>query len=99
MSETYKLVGLPGSLRKGAASRAVLKWLQTALPAGVEMEIVELGDIALYNEDFEHDKPAPVRALFEKVKTADGLVVLTPEYNHGVSGVLKNAVDWLSRPG
>jgi chromate reductase len=99
MAEKFRLLGLPGSLRKKSASRAVLRWLQTALPPDVEMEIFELGEIALYNEDLDDDRPAPVRALFDKVKAADGLVVLTPEYNHGMSGVLKNAIDWISRPG
>ena len=63
------------------------------------MEIFELADIPLYNEDLEADKPAPVRALHDAVIDCDGLVVLSPEYNHGMSGVIKNAIDWVSRPG
>lgn len=96
---TFKLLGLPGSLRKKSVSRAVLHTLKGALPAGVSMDIFELVDIPLYNEDFEGNKPAPVCALHDAVVAADGLVVLSPEYNHGMSGVLKNAVDWVSRPG
>ena len=96
---TFKLLGLPGSLRKKSASRAVLQTLKDALPAEVSMTIFELAEIPLYNEDFEDDKPAAVRALYDAVVACDGLVVLSPEYNHGMSGVLKNAIDWVSRPG
>ena len=99
MNQTFKLLGLPGSLRKKSNSRAILHSLKAALPADIEMQIIELHDIPLYNEDFEHDKPASVRALWEAVKACDGLVVLSPEYNHGMSGVIKNAIDWVSRPG
>lgn len=95
----FNLLGLPGSLRKQSVSRAVLRSVQAALSADVSMRIFELGDIPLYNEDFENDKPAPVRALHDAVAACDGIVVLSPEYNHGMSGVLKNAIDWVSRPG
>ncbi len=98
-SSTFKLLGLPGSLRKKSVSRAVLHSVKAALPANVEMTIFELSEIPLYNEDLEADRPAAVRALHDAVAACDGLVVLSPEYNHGMSGVLKNAVDWVSRPG
>ena len=63
------------------------------------MQIFDLHDIPLYNQDFDADRPAAVRALHDAVVACDGIVVLSPEYNHGMSGVLKNAVDWVSRPG
>lgn len=99
MAQTFKLLGLPGSLRKKSISRAVMHSLKAALPANVSMQVFELHDIPLYNEDFESDRPASVRALHAAVEQCDGLVVLSPEYNHGMSGVLKNAIDWVSRPG
>jgi len=64
------------------------------------MTIFGLADIPPYNEDEDGDcQPAPVAALQEAVAAADGLVVISPEYNHGMSGLLKNAIDWISRPG
>ncbi len=96
---TFKLLGLPGSIRKKSVSRAVLRTLRDALPAGVSMTIHELADVPLYNEDLEGDKPAAARALHDAVVACDGVVVMSPEYNHGMSGVLKNAIDWVSRPG
>lgn len=65
----------------------------------MSLEIFALHELPLYNEDFDSDKPAPVRALHGAVETCDGLVVVSPEYNHGMSGVIKNAIDWVSRPG
>jgi chromate reductase, NAD(P)H dehydrogenase (quinone) len=96
---TFKLLVLPGSLRRQSASKAIARTLRDAAPADVAMTIFDLGDVPIYNEDFETDPPAAVRALREAVAAADGLVVVSPEYNHGMSGVTKNAVDWVSRPG
>jgi chromate reductase len=96
---TFRLLGLPGSIREKSVSRAVLRTLAETLPANVSMTIFDLADIPLYNHDLEGDKPASVRALHEAVVACDGIVVLSPEYNHGMSGVIKNAIDWVSRPG
>ncbi len=98
-ASTFKLLGLPGSLRKKSVSRAVLHSLKAALPANIELNIFDLHDVPLYNQDLDADKPVGVRALHDAVVACDGIVVLSPEYNHGMSGVLKNAVDWVSRPG
>ena len=95
----FRLLGLSGSIRRGSNSTAVLRTLKESLPADVELTILGLESIPLYNEDDDTDTPpAPVAVLRRAIVEADGLVVITPEYNHGISGVLKNALDWASRP-
>ena len=94
------LIGLSGSLRRHAYSTAVLTTLQDALPTDVRLDVRSLDGIPLFNDDLDgEDAPATVAALRRDVAATDGLVVISPEYNHGMSGVLKNALDWLSRPG
>lgn len=94
------LVGLSGSLRRHAYSTAVLLTLRDVLPDDMRLNVRSLEDIPLFNDDLDgEDAPATVAALRRAVAAADGLVVISPEYNHGMSGVLKNALDWLSRPG
>lgn len=93
-----RLLGLPGSLRQGSYSRAVLRGLQEALRPEAEMEIQELR-LPLYDEDEDGPaSPAPVAALRAAIAASDALVIVTPEYNHGIPGLLKNALDWASRP-
>ncbi|MCK9815134.1 NAD(P)H-dependent oxidoreductase [Pseudomonas sp. MAFF 302046] len=99
MSATLNLLGLSGSLRRHSAHSAVLLSVAEALPSEVRLTLHSLQDVPPYNED--HDGPnAPpaVLALRAAVAAADGLLIGSPEYNHGMSGVLKNALDWLSRP-
>jgi chromate reductase len=98
-SKSFKLLGLPGSIREGSASKAILRTLQANAPADVEFRIFHLDEIPIYNQDLEGDLPASVRALRDAIVDSDGLIVLSPEYNHGMSGVIKNAIDWVSRPG
>jgi chromate reductase len=99
MNETVRIVGISGSLRKGSFSTAILKILaQKAAPA-VEIQVVTLEDIPLYNEDLDHEPEIPaVAELKELIAGSDGVLFATPEYNHGIPGVLKNALDWVSRP-
>lgn len=93
-----KLLGLPGSLRSNSNSLAVLRGLQDALPAGVSMDIRDLR-LPLYDQDIDTpDAPAEVQAFRQAIAEADGVVIVTPEYNYGMPGVLKNALDWASRP-
>jgi chromate reductase len=99
LSGTYRLLAIPGSIRRASVSKAVLRTLRDKAPAHVAIELFEIDDIPPYNQDFDHDPPEPVRALRQAIVAADGLIVLSPEYNHGMSGVIKNAVDWVSRPG
>jgi chromate reductase len=90
------IIGISGSLRKASYNTALLK--AAAEFAKGEIEIASIADIPLYNGDIE-DKgmPAAVTALQDQLEHADGILIVSPEYNHGVPGVLKNAIDWLSR--
>jgi chromate reductase len=93
-----KLVGFPGSLRAASFSRATLIGLCSVLPDTVTMEICDLR-LPLYNEDDDRsDAPEEVSRFREAIASSDGVVIVTPEYNHGIPGVLKNALDWASRP-
>ncbi len=94
-----RVLGFAGSLRKGSYNRAALRAASGVLPAGVTMEIFDLAPIPLYNEDVRAAGfPAPVQSFRERIAAADALLVVTPEYNYSVPGVLKNAIDWASRP-
>jgi chromate reductase len=94
-----KLFGLSGSLRKGSFTRAILKTMAEAVASQAQVEIGDLGSIPLFNQDDEGDRtPASVIAMRKAVTDSQGIVIVTPEYNHGTSGVLKNCIDWLSRP-
>lgn len=92
--------GIAGSLRTGSLNRALLRAARELAPAGMEIRIFDgMADIPLYNQDVEATgDPEPVQALKRAIGEADALLVVTPEYNHGVPGVLKNAIDWASRP-
>jgi chromate reductase, NAD(P)H dehydrogenase (quinone) len=92
-----RLLFFPGSLRAQASSTALLQALAARLPEGVAAETADIGALPHYNAD--HDGGAPVATLLAQVKAADGVVFVTPEYNYSVPGVLKNAIDWASRPG
>lgn len=94
------VLGIPGSLRERSHNRALLRAAAELLPPGVELELFDsLADVPLYNEDTDHENPpAGVRELREAIERADALLFATPEYNGSVPGVLKNAIDWASRP-
>jgi chromate reductase len=97
--DTMRVLGIPGSLRRGSYNRGLLDAAREVAPAGLSIEIVDLGGIPLYNADVDaQEQPEPVRGLKTRIAGADGLLIATPEYNHGMSGVLKNAIDWASRP-
>jgi chromate reductase, NAD(P)H dehydrogenase (quinone) len=94
-----RLLGLAGSLRRASYSTAVLRGLHDALATKAVLDIFPLHAIPLYNEDDDAEHaPQPVRALRSTIEASDGVIVISPEYNHGMSGVLKNALDWASRP-
>lgn len=94
-----QVVGVAGSLRQGSYNQALLRAAQQLAPAGMRIQIHEISEIPLFNEDVERRAiPSSVVRLREAVSAADGFLVATPEYNHGVSGVMKNVFDWLSRP-
>jgi chromate reductase len=95
---SIRLVGLPGSLRKASFSRATLLGLRNNLPEKVSLQICDL-QLPLYNEDEDRpDALAEVQVFRDAIAESQGVVIVTPEYNHGIPGVLKNALDWLSRP-
>ncbi|MBN9628226.1 MAG: NADPH-dependent FMN reductase [Acidovorax sp. SCN 65-28] len=97
---SVRLLAISGSIRRASHCTAVLRSLQPLLPAEATLEIFPLDEIPLYNADLDGDQPpAAVARLKEAIKSANGLVVCSPEYNYGIPGVLKNAIDWASRPG
>jgi chromate reductase len=98
MANTFRILGFAGSLRKGSYNRSLLRAALELLPPGVELEIFDLEGIPPYNQDLEQQLPAKVRELKAKVRASDALLIATPEYNYSIPGVLKNAIDWASRP-
>lgn len=95
----FTVVGVAGSLRTGSYNRALLRAATEVSPASLRITVHDLAPIPLYNGDVEAASvPASVLVLRDAVRHADGLLIATPEYNHGVPGVLKNTIDWLSRP-
>ena len=93
------VLGISGSLRRGSFNSAALRTARELTPAGMTIETYDLAPIPLYNEDVRQQGfPAPVEDLRRRVKEADGVLLVTPEYNYSVPGVLKNAIDWVSRP-
>lgn len=92
------VIALSGSLRKDSFNTALLRVLQSLAPEGMQIEIADIKNIPLYNQDYEAVFPPAVQALKDKIASADGIIIATPEYNRSVPGVLKNAIDWISRP-
>ena len=100
MSAPIHILGIAGSLRKASINRGLLRSAAKLLPEGATLEIFELNDLPLFNEELEVDGfPAAVERFHERIAAADAILIATPEYNHGMPGVLKNAIDWASRPG
>jgi NAD(P)H-dependent FMN reductase len=94
-----QVLALVGSLRKGSYNRAVARAAAELMPSGSALELVSINEVPLYNGDVEeHHFPDSVKALKERICNADGLLLVTPEYNNSIPGVLKNTIDWLSRP-
>ncbi|QWU15450.1 NAD(P)H-dependent FMN reductase [Paenibacillus sophorae] len=100
MSENkLSITAICGSLREGSFNRKVLKAMEELAPKHWEIHHVDISAIPLYNSDIEsHGDPQSVVELKESIRTADGVLIITPEYNMGIPGVLKNALDWASRP-
>lgn len=101
MPRAVQIVGLSGSLRRLSFNTALLHAAQEVLPPDTSLEIVELHDIPLFNQDIEREQgfPPAVQRLRDQIAAADALLFVTPEYNHSIPGVLKNAIDWVSRAG
>lgn len=96
---TVTILGIAGSLRRGSFNKAALRTAQELAPDGMRIELFDIAEIPPYNEDVKQQGfPPPVQALRDAIREADGLLFATPEYNYSISGVLKNAIDWVSRP-
>lgn len=94
------LIGISGSLRRESLNSSLLRAAIGSMPAGSEMEMASIAGIPLYDGDVESEQgiPVSVATLKDRIAAADGLLLVTPEYNNSLPGVLKNAVDWLTRP-
>ena len=96
---SVRILAIPGSLRSASYNRALLDAARELAPGGMEIETFELHEIPPYDGDVEAEgDPEPVVALKEAIREADALLIASPEYNRGAPGVLKNAIDWASRP-
>lgn len=94
-----RLLGLSGSLRKGSYNSAILAALAEIVFSEASLELFPLNDVPLYDQDSDTETPPPaVAGLRAAVASADGIIIASPEYNAGMSGVMKNALDWISRP-
>src|SRR5450432_715728 len=101
MNFSMHWAGISGSLRKESFNTWLLHAVQELLPQGVTMDIISIADIPLYNADLDlpaaKERPGTVTAFREAMGKADGLVIVSPEYNYSIPGGLKNAIDWASR--
>jgi chromate reductase len=99
MADPVRIFAFCGSLRKGSYNRMALHAAQELAPDGVSFETLDIGSIPLYNEDVRAEGfPPPVEEMRARIRAADAILFVTPEYNYSMPGVLKNAIDWASRP-
>src|SRR5688572_29544847 len=98
MNQPIRILGIAGSLRRNSYNRGALKAAAELVPQGTTMETFELDGVPGFNQDDEQNPPEKVAELKRKIREADAILFVTPEYNYSVPGVLKNAIDWASRP-
>ena len=98
MENKLKVLGFAGSLRAGSYNRALLRAAANLLPQDMTLEIFEIEGIPAFNQDLEGHIPKKVKEFKSKIREANAILIATPEYNYSVPGVLKNAIDWASRP-
>ncbi|MEM3383538.1 MAG: NAD(P)H-dependent oxidoreductase [Nitrososphaeria archaeon] len=96
--EQITVLGFAGSLRRKSYNKALLRAAAELLPKNSKLEIFDIDEIPIFNQDLENDMPVKVKEFKEKIRQADAILIATPEYNYSFSGVLKNAIDWASRP-
>jgi chromate reductase len=96
--ETVKILGFVGSLRKGSYNKALMRTAVKLAPEDVAIEVFDLEGIPPFNQDLEKQSPQIVKEFKAKIRKADAILIASPEYNYSVPGVLKNAIDWASRP-
>ena len=98
-AKSISVLGICGSLRKGSFNMAALNTAIELKPAGMNVTVADISQIPLYNEDvYVQGFPPPVETFRQQIKAADALLFACPEYNYSMSGVMKNAIDWASRP-
>jgi len=98
MAEPVKILGFVGSLRKASYNKALMRTAMQLLPEGAKLEVFDLAEFPLFNQDFERTPPEIVKQFKAKIRAADAILMASPEYNYSIPGVLKNAIDWASRP-
>jgi chromate reductase len=95
---TIKILGIAGSIRKASFNRSALKAAQGLVPPGATLDVADIEGLPGFSQDDEKNPPAKVVELKAKIRAADAILFVTPEYNYSIPGVLKNAIDWASRP-
>jgi len=98
MNKPIKILGFAGSLRKGSYNKALLRAAAELTPKDAEIEIFDLEEIPIFNQDSENRPPEKVKEFKAKIKSADAILIATPEHNYSMPSALKNAIDWASRP-
>ncbi|MET0585610.1 MAG: NAD(P)H-dependent oxidoreductase [Candidatus Binatia bacterium] len=98
MNQPIRILGIAGSLRRKSYNRAALRTAQQLAPEDAVIDIFELDGIPVFSEDDERQPPAKVVEFKKRIREADAILFVTPEYNYSIPGVLKNAIDWASRP-
>jgi chromate reductase, NAD(P)H dehydrogenase (quinone) len=98
MANPVTVLGIAGSLRRQSYNKGALRAAQSLLPSGAQLEIFDLAGIPVYNQDEEKSPPPKVAELKTRIRAAGAILLCTPEYNYSIPGVLKNAIDWASRP-
>lgn len=98
MSASIAILGIAGSLRKTSYNRGALRAAQELAPADAKVEIFDLDGIPIFNQDDDMRPPERVEQFKKQIRAADAILICTPEYNYSIPGVLKNAIDWASRP-
>jgi chromate reductase, NAD(P)H dehydrogenase (quinone) len=98
MNKPIRILGIAGSLRRKSYNRAALRAAQQLVPEDAVLDVFELDGIPVFSEDDERQPPAKVVEFKKRIREADAILFVTPEYNYSIPGVLKNAIDWASRP-
>jgi chromate reductase len=98
MNKPVTILGIAGSLRRQSYNRSALRAAKQLVPEGVTLDIFEIDGLPGFNQDDEQNPPAKVVEMKRRIRAADAVLIVTPEYNYSVPGVLKNAIDWASRP-
>jgi chromate reductase, NAD(P)H dehydrogenase (quinone) len=98
MSSHVRILGIAGSLRRGSYNQAALRAAKLLVPENSEVDLFQLDEIPMFNEDDEKSPPSSVVELKNSIRSADAVLIVTPEYNYSIPGILKNAIDWASRP-